>query len=256
MEIETVGRVLAEARRAGRKLDEYPCARPDMGQALAIQAAMAAAMGAPVVGWKVGLTSVRAQEICGVDAPLAGPVFDGMVWDSGAEIAPVEGDLGILEAEVGLRMRADLPPRDAPYDRAEVLAAVGEVLPVIEWVNKRLPGGIREAAEWLAADGVINRGLICGAGQGFDPARDLAGERVTVRRDGVALTEGVGANAMGGADAVITWLANDLSARGMGLGRGDVIATGLICDVVHAVPGARFEAEFASLGPVAVTVAR
>ncbi len=255
MDIETVGRALAKARRAGRKLGEYPCATPDMGEALAIQAAMVAAMGAPVVGWKVGLTSLRAQEICGVDAPLAGPVFEGSVWESGAEIALFEGDLGILEAEIGLRMRTDLAPRDAPYERAEVLAAVGEVLPVFEWVNKRLPGGIREVAEWLAADGVINRGLICGAGQKFDPGRDVAGERVTVRRDGVAVTEGVGANAMGGADAVITWLANDLSARGVGLHKGDVVATGLICDVAHAVPGVRFEAGFTSLGPVAVTVA-
>lgn len=255
MEIESVGRALAEARRSGRKLSDYPCGRPDMAQALAIQREMAAMMGLPVVGWKVGLTSVRAQEICGVDVPLAGPIFADSVWESGAEIALVEGDLGVLEAEIGLKMRADLPPRDAPYGRAEVLAAVGEVLPVIEWVNKRLPGGIREAAEWLAADGVINRGLICGAGQPFDPGRDLAGERVTVRRDGVEVTEGVGANAMGGAVAVITWLANDLSARGIGLHKGDVVATGLICDVVHAVPGARFEAAFSSLGLVAVTVA-
>ncbi|WP_372613838.1 2-keto-4-pentenoate hydratase [Aquicoccus sp.] len=255
MEIETIGRALAEARRTGRKLEEYPCVRPDMGEALAIQGAMTAAMGAPVVGWKVGLTSLRAQELCGVDAPLAGPLFEGSVWDSGVEIAPVEGDLGILEAEIGLRMQADLPPRAAPYERAEVLAAVGEVLPVIEWVNKRLPGGIRDAAEWLAADGVINRGVICGAGHPFNPDRDLAGERVTVRRDDVAVTEGVGANAMGGPDAVIAWLANDLSARGIGLRRGDVVATGLICDVVHAVPGARIEADFMTLGPVAVAVA-
>lgn len=254
MDHTEAGRMLAEARRAGRKLAAYPCARPDMAGALAIQAAMTAAMAVPVAGWKVGLTSRRAQEICGVDAPLAGPIFADCLWPDGAELAPVEGDLGILEAEIGLRMGADLPPRAAPYGRDEVLAAVAEVLPVIEWVTKRLPGGIREEAEWLLADGVINRGLVLGAATRFAPGFDLAGETVQVLKDGARATEGLGANALGGADAVIAWLANDLRARGTGLRKGDVVATGLICDVVEAVPGSRIEARFSSIGTVTLRV--
>ena len=254
MDHELAGRAIAEARKAGRKLGSYPCEMPDMAGALAIQDAMAAAMGAPVAGWKVGLTSKRAQEICGVDAPLAGPVFEGCVWESGAEIALVEGDLGIVEAEVGFRMAADLPARKAGYGRGEVLAAVGAVLPVFEWVNKRLPGGIMEKAEWLVADGVINRGLVCGAERAFAPEMDLATETVRVSVDGAEVTRGVGAAAMGGAAEVLVWLANDLSARGKGLRRGDLVATGLICDVVEAVPGARMEAEFSTLGTVSLRV--
>ena len=254
MDIEAVGRVLAEARKAGRKLDAYPCEKPDMAQALAIQAATVRAMGMPVAGWKVGLTSARAQEICGVDAPLAGPVFAGDVAESGAEWARVEGDLGIIEAEIGFRMRADLPPRERAYGRDEVLAAAGEVLPVFEWVTKRLPGDIREAAEWLAADGVINRGLICGRGVPFDPVLDLRAERVQVSRDGAVLTEGRGANALGDPAEVLVWLANDLGARGLGLRAGDVVATGLICDVVIAEPGMRLVASFDMLGDVSLAV--
>lgn len=254
MEIEAVGRVLAEARQAGRKLERYPGAQPSMEEALAMQEAMAVAMGVPVAGWKVGLTSARAQALCGVNAPLAGPVFADCIWQDGAEIAMVAGDLGILEAEIGFRMARDLPPRQAPYGRDEVLAAAGEVLPVIEWVNKRLPGDLREAPEWLVADGVINRGLVVGQAMRFEPARDLKAETVQVWADGTMVTEGVGANALGDPAEVLVWLANDLSARGKGLRRGDVIATGLICDVVQAEPGKRVEARFGALGQVALEI--
>lgn len=254
MDHDAAGRALAEARRVGRKLEGYPCEAPDMAGALAIQDAMAAAMGAQVVGWKVGLTSRRAQEICGVNAPLAGPVFDGFIWESGAGIALVEGDLGIIEAEVGFRIGADLPPRAAGYGRDEVLAAVRGVLPVFEWVNKRLPGGIMEKAEWLTADGVINRGVVCGGELAYARAMDLKAEQVRVTVDGAEVTRGVGSAALGDPAEVLVWLANDLNARGKGLRAGDLVATGLICDVVQAVPGARVEAEFSTLGKVALSV--
>ncbi len=255
MDFETVGRAPAEARLAGCKLEDYPCAAPDMVQAVAIQEAMASAMARPVVGWKVGLTSTRAQALCGVDAPLAGPVFEGYVAPSGAEWPLFGGDLGVIEAEIGFRMKADLPPLGRPYTRSEVLDAVGEVLPVFEWVNKRLPGGLMEKPEWLLADGVINRGLICGAGQGLERDVDMRVETVRVCVDHVEVTRGEGRNALGDPAAVLVWLAGDLNARGIGLRAGDLVATGLICDVVQAVPGALIEAHFATLGTVSLRVA-
>ena len=256
METQAIGRILAEARRDGRKLTEYPGETPgDLPQAFAVQDAMSAAMGKPVVGWKVGLTSAKAQTLCGHDAPLAGPVFDGDLHDSGAELSLVQDDMGVLEAEIGFRMAADLPSRAAPYERDEVVAAIGTALPVIEWVNKRLPGGLQEAAEWIVADGVINRALICGPETPFDPAMDMTTERVEVSMNGEVVTQGVGANALGDPVAVMVWLANDLSARGKRLLRGDVVATGLICDVVRAEPKVTVDVRFAALGNVSVKVA-
>ncbi|MDQ2093698.1 2-keto-4-pentenoate hydratase [Rhodalgimonas zhirmunskyi] len=244
---QEMGATLAEARRDGRKLSDYPGPKPtDMDAAQAVQDAMTAAMGLPVLGWKVGLTAKKAQEICGVDAPLAGPVFE--IAESGVEWPLLEGDLGVIEAEIGFRMRADLPPRDAEYARAEVLAAVGTVLPVFEWVNKRLPGGLREAAEWLLADGVVHRGLIAGAERAYAPDMDMAAETVRVSVNGTEATRGAGAAALGDPAEVLVWLANALNRQGKGLCAGQVIATGLICDVVEAVPGAEIVAEYATLG--------
>lgn len=255
MSIEEIGRAIADARKAGRKLTDYPGPQPrDMAEAFAVQDAMSAAMGAAIEGWKVGLTSEKAQEICGVDAPLAGPVFAGTMLASGAEMARTEGDLGVIEAEIGFALGADLPPRDEAYARAEVLAAVAAVHPVFEWVNKRLPGGLREAAEWLVADGVINRGLIVGPGQAFDPGHDLRGEEVRVECDGQEATRGVGANALGDPAEVLVWLANHMTLRGRGLKAGEIIATGLICDVIEARPGVEIVARFSRLGDVRLRV--
>ena len=169
----------------GRKLGSYPGDRPGgLKAAFRVQDAMARAMAVPVAGWKVGLTSARAQALCGVDRPLAGPVLADAVHESGVSLANVEGDLGVLEAEIGFRMGRDLPPQERPYTRAEVAAAIGTVMPVIEWVNKRLPGGLMDAVEWIVADGVINRALICGEARGYAPGMDLSAETVRVLRSG------------------------------------------------------------------------
>lgn len=256
MDTDELGRLLAEARREGRKLATYPCDKPgSLDAGFAVQEAMIAAMGVPVAGWKVGLTSKLAQEVVGVDAPFAGPVFADAVFESGAAIGLAEGDLGILEAEVGFRMRTDLPPRGEAYPREEVLAAVEAVMPVFEWVNKRLPGDIREEAEWLVADGTFNRAVVCGADVAFDAGMDLTGETVAVFQDGVEKATGIGANALGDPAEVLLWLANDLRKRGKGLRGGDVVATGLLSGLVYAETGSVYEARFVTLGAVGLQVA-
>lgn len=255
MDVNAYGEVLAKARREGRKLAAYPGEKPaTYEEAFAVQDAMAAAMGVRVAGWKVGLTSKLAQEVVGVDAPLPGPLFADMVLENGASLGLAEGDLGILEAEVGFRMKADLPVRAAPYSRDEVLGAVAGVMPVFEWVNKRLPGDIAEAGEWVVADGTLNRALICGIELPFDAALDLKVETVAVFQDGEEKESGVGANALGDPAAVLHWLANDLNTRGKGLRAGDVVATGLLTGLVFAASGSQFEARFANLGGVRLSV--
>ena len=52
----------------------------------------------------------------------------------------------------------------------------------------------------------------------------------------------------------MVWLAEDLRQRGKGLRAGDVVAAGLISDVVEAQPGARVRAEFGSIGSVELVV--
>lgn len=255
MEITDIGRTLAQARIQRQKLADYPVpTAPSLPQGYTIQDAMIAAMGQPVVGWKVGLTSTAAQKVIGVDEPIAGPLFADAILDDGATIATQDSDLRIVEAEIAVRLRAALPDRSGPYQRDDVASMIATVHPMFELANKRLPGGPREVAPWLVADGAINQAIVLGPGTAFTPQTDLAAETVTLQVDAAQVSQGIGANAMGDPLAVVTWLANHLHDRHIALNAGDVIATGLICDLIIGERGQHFDARFGSIGSVTMTL--
>lgn len=251
-----LGHILAQARLANERLTDYPSDIPvDLTAAYNEQEAMADAMALPRVGWKVGVTSAAAREMLGVEEPFFGPMYAPYVMQSPGKFPVDAGDLRIVEAEIGFRMKNDLVPRSEDYSPKEVSAAIATVHPVFELANKRLPGTAKDDARWLIADGAMNQAFIYGEGVAFDPAMDLAAETVRVSVDGAFVTEGIGANALGNPFNVILWLANHLSARGITLKADDWVSTGLMCDVVFADPGATVVAEFGSLGLVTLKLA-
>jgi 2-keto-4-pentenoate hydratase len=63
---------------------------------------------------------------------------------------------------------------------------------------------------------------------------------------------GVGANALGGGDLALTWLANHLNGHGLGLKEGEIITTGVITEFFSAGLGDAVEVEFEHLGRVTV----
>jgi 2-keto-4-pentenoate hydratase len=76
------------------------------------------ARGARSAGYKIGLTSKRMQEMCGIDSPIAGVVLADRVHASGATLnAPSYGRLG-LEFEIAVRLKRDLVPQSAPWSRS------------------------------------------------------------------------------------------------------------------------------------------
>lgn len=63
---------------------------------------------------------------------------------------------------------------------------------------------------------------------------------------------GVGANALGGGDIALAWLANHLNQHGLGLKQGDIVSTGVITEFFAASQGDVSEAVFEHLGTVSV----
>lgn len=251
MDIETIAKILADARKQSCRLPDYPCACPtSVNEAYVIQDATTIAMESPVVGWKVGVTSEAARKLLGVSEPISGPLLEDYVFDSGVAIHVSWEDLRIVEAEIGFRMKVDLVPRDRPYLYEDILISIATVHPVFELANKRLPGTAKDAPEWIIADGSLNQAFVVGDAVDFQPGMNLATEAVTVDVDGSPFSNGVGSNALGDPIAVITWLANHLSARGITLRKDDLVATGLICDVLFGEPGTLVTASFANIGTV------
>lgn len=82
------------------------------------------------------------------------------------------------------------------------------------------------------------------------PASAYAAIRVEARVNGQIAGTGLGANALGGAEQVLVWLANDLRDRGRALKAGEIVTTGLITEVFRCATGDEAVASFESLGRV------
>lgn len=257
MDVTATGKLLAETRLKAERLDDYPGSAPaDLNEAYAIQDAMIAAMQLPIAGWKIGCTSQVARTTLGIDEPIAGPMFETFVSPGPAAVPVGKNDLRIVEAEIGFRLKSGLEPREEPYTKQDILGTIATVHPMFEVANKRLPGLPKEAAVWIVADGAINQAIVYGNGIPFDAEMDLANERVRVSIDGAHATDGIGSNALGGPLEVMVWIANHLSARGIGLKANDWVSTGLICDILQPDQGATIVAEFSSIGTLSLKLSK
>ena len=244
---------LTGARKSGGKMTSYPGPAPlNKAAAFAIQSAVRARLGWKHAGWKIGCTSERAQMALKTDGPFPGPVYAERLYKSGIHLETLPENSRVTEPEIAFTMAGDLPLRDRAYGVDEVLAAVASAHAAIEIVNPRCPKGFDDVVEWYIADGGLNHALVLG-----DAVRPLARGNyaklaVTVSVNGVQRYSGIGANALGGPELALTWLANDLNAKGLYLRAGDVVTTGVITEVFETDIGDEVIAVYDSIGTVKV----
>lgn len=235
--------LLIEARQSGTGLGELPadCRPRNAAEAYAIQDAVARRLG-PIRGWKTGAPG-PAEE-----AAYA-PIF-ALLAAPGSFPAQTQRLFGI-EAEIAFRLARDLPKRDEPYTRDDVVAAIASMHPAIELVDSRFADFAKVDAPSKLADNQSNGALIHGPAvsgwQNLDI--DLARPPITVTIDGKVAAETTG-NSGGDPLRLLTALANHCTGRTGGLRAGDMITTGSITGVTFAKPGAMVTAEFGTLGTV------
>jgi 2-keto-4-pentenoate hydratase len=237
------------------QLAELPvaCRPTNRADGYAIQAALAALSGQPIVGWKIAATSLAGQQHIGVDGPLAGRLFADRVVSGGARVALTGNHLRLAEAEFGFRLGTDLPRRERPYTLDEVMNAVVSVHPMIELPDSRFAQVVGAGAPQLIADVACAWWLIAGEPADVDwRTVDLSRQDVTTTLNGVASAAGIGANALGDPRRALTWIANELRVHGEGLRAGQMVTTGTCIVPVPLAPGDEFRADFGSLGSVNV----
>jgi 2-keto-4-pentenoate hydratase len=248
-----IAAALAAGRKSGEKLAAYPGPKPiDKKHAFAIQSMAREMLGWERIGWKCGCTSLRAQESLGTDAPFPGSLYRERLYRSGDMVETHASNSRVTEPEIAFTMARDLKARGKAYDVDEVLAAVASVHPSIEVVNPRLPKGFGDVVEWYIADGALNDSIVLG-----NAVKPLAREayakiRVRAEQNGKIVGEGTGAEALGGPEIVLTWLANDLIDKGLYLREGDIISTGVVVGVFTSKLGDRVEATYDALGRIAI----
>lgn len=205
--------------------------------------------GERVIGKKIGVTSKAVQDMLGVHQPDFGFLTDRMMVADQVDIAA----LGLIqpraEAEIAFILRESLPRSGVTAD--DVIAATAAIAPCFEIVDSRI-------ADWritivdTIADNASCGVFALGENRADPRAFDLAALRVTVRKNGVVISEGRGAEVQGSPAAAVAWLANTLGARGETLAAGDIILSGSLVPLEPAAVGDRFEMELHDIGRCAL----
>lgn len=211
-----------------------------------------AASGAAPVGYKIGLTSLRMQAMCGIDHPIGGVVLSNRVHRSGAVLKAADfGRIG-LEFEIGVRFDRDLPATSGPFDQAKVAAAVGAVCAAIEVVDDRRADYKALEVASLVADNSWNAGIVLSAWKTSWP--DLAAVRGVVTLNGAEVDSGHGRDVLGHPFGPLVWLAEQLAQDGVGIRAGDIVLTGSLVTTRFPAVTEAYRFDVVGVGAVSLTV--
>ncbi|MCY4453255.1 MAG: fumarylacetoacetate hydrolase family protein [Immundisolibacterales bacterium] len=260
--IEAIAGPLASAWREGGTV---PLVADDLlpdglQEAWRIQDALDERLDFELVGWKVGGTSRASMRALGVDhPPFLGRLYREFTKESPARFRLADfRNAPMIEGEFAFRLGRDLPPRDAPYRESEVRDAVSAVIMAVDAVDTRwgvhpfdLPMLLGNADNACAGAFVIGEVL-----DGWETL-DLATLPVTLHLDGEPAGgppwEGEKRCDLRELYAALTWTANELSRRGLGLRAGEVVSTGSPHEPVAAVAGAQAVIRYGDVGEIRVT---
>ncbi len=185
----------------------------DVALAYAVQDALVAGLGGEHAGYKVGLTTKRMQQMCGVDEPIAGVVLARRVMASPGEVRVADHAHVGLESELAVRIGPDG-------------VGIDQVCAAFELVEDNGADYGKLSAALIVADNSWNAGLVLGPA--VAPPASLTGLSGVLTRDGEPAGDGVSDEVLGDPMNAVRWLGEHLRARGGALKPGDWVTTGSI----------------------------
>jgi len=239
------------ARRAKRILEPLGAVAPaDPAAGYALQRRVAERLGAvPPFGFKIGATTKQMQDYLGLSGPAAGFVPAESLRENGATLRFADFLNVGVECEVGLRLGHDLPP--GPCSRDQAAAAVAEVFPAIEVVEKRYGDLAVLGTPTLIADQVFHAAGVIGSPVPDWRAVDLGAARGELRVDGTVKAAGHGRDLLGHPLEALAWLAGSGAAEVFGgLKAGQVVWLGSVTPPIWLEGPGLVEVDFDLLGTV------
>ncbi|HEV2532344.1 2-keto-4-pentenoate hydratase [Phenylobacterium sp.] len=251
-------KAIAERHRNRERFTlEAPAGRAgDMDFAYDVQdqlVAMIAGSAAPPAGYKIGLTTPRMQQMCGIDEPIVGVVFANRIHPSPARVAVKDFVRLGIESEIALRIGR--PFSDADGASNNVLDHVDAICAAFELIDDSHADYGRLAAAPLVADNAWNAGLVTGpvvAAAGIVSLRDLKG---VLRRDGEVIDAGSSSDVLGDPVNALSWVVRHLARRGQALVPGQWVSTGSIVPTRFVEPGQTYRFDVEGLPPVELAIA-
>jgi len=225
-------------------------AHPEAGYA--VQHAVALGQGAvPPAGFKIGATTKQMQDYLGLMGPAAGFVPKASLNPSGTEFRFADFLNPGVECEIGIRLGSDLPA--GPTTRAQAAAAVAEVFPAIEIVEKRYGDLALLGTPTLIADQVFHASGVLGAPVAGWRDLDLGAAKGTFHVGGKVVGSGHGRDLLGHPMEALAWLAASGAARVFGgLKAGQVVWLGSVTPPIWLEGPCEVVADFDLLGRAAL----
>jgi len=242
--------------RARFTLDAPPGRAGDMDFAYDVQDRLVPIMAGssgPPAGYKIGLTTKRMQQMCGIDEPIVGVVIAGRIHASPARVAVNDFVRLGIESEIALRIGRPFAEGEPRAD--QVLDHVDAICAAFELVDDSEADYGRLAAAPLVADNAWNAGLVTGPvvpAAGMASLRDLKG---VLRRDGEVIDTGSSNDVLGDPAKALSWVVAHLARRGQALVPGQWVSTGSIVPTRFVEPGQSYRFELEGLPAVELSIA-
>lgn len=208
-----------------------------------------------IAGYKIGLTSEKIRQMCGVHEPIAGSIFQSNVHRSPAALNL--GDymhLGI-EFELAVEMARDVPQDAPPLDAASVGDYVAACLPAFELIEDRNADYGDLDALSIMVDNSWCGGIVLGEAAGDWRALDFKTNPVAMYLNNEFVESGVTGDAMGHPFESVAWLAGLLAGQGKQLRAGMVVMTGSTLATRFPQAGEEYRYEVEGLGTVSASLA-
>jgi 2-oxopent-4-enoate/cis-2-oxohex-4-enoate hydratase len=202
--------------------------------------------GERIVGKKIGVTSRPVQEMLGVFQPDFGFLTDRMEYPDGADIV-IAGNMiqPRAEGEIAFRLKADLI--GPGVTEQDVLDATATIMPCFEIVDSRIDNWkikIQDTVADNASCGVY----VLGKNEVDPRDYDLPNLKMTIYKNGVFNSEGLGSAVQGNPLTAVAWLANTLGEFGIPFKAGEVILSGSLAPLIPVVAGDVMSLEIAGIG--------
>jgi 2-keto-4-pentenoate hydratase len=227
------------AEIARRQLADYDAHRPGrifedaaftftltLAEAFEVQrqvAALRAARGEAVAGYKIGCISEAVQRQLGLHRPAFGHLFATELYRSGVVLDAAAFDALAIEGEFAVRIAADL--------------SIASVFPVIELHNNVFRGAVRTPQE-LIANNALHAGVVLPSLEIPCPAPEkLVDETISVFCNGELLGSAKGGAIPGGPFASLGKVSEHLASVGNALQPDQIVLTGSPLPLYPARPG-------------------
>ncbi|PZF77798.1 hydratase [Aestuariivirga litoralis] len=235
---------LPEAMRPRTRAEGYEAA-----------AAVAAASGSAVAGWKIAATSEAGQKHINVDGPIIGRILTSRLLPQESAVTLGDNIMRVAEAEFAFGFAKDLPPRDQPYSQAEALDAVGSLHLSIEVPDSRYQDFTRVGAAQLIADTACASWLVLGPAVDR-PWRelDLSAHAVKGLLNSAVKAEGTGEAVLGDPKRALTWFVNEAATYCGGVKAGQFVTTGTCIVPMAVAPGDEVTVDYGVLGTISCRI--